>query len=207
MFESEFGYNATVATLVGRPHRRRGALLLVALSVASCENGTPGLTIDLRTDLLPGEEFSVVVAEVSPTSDPSVVFREELRVDSDQDFQTGIRVFDREIPSGDYLVEARLVNGIEFVASRTVAVAVGESRFATTLSIQRTCAGIRCPRDTDDATATGCFDGRCVPPQCQDDALDMCGTPPCAADNDCPGASPCAPGLCANGVCFCVRAG
>ena len=165
-------------------------------TAASCDCGseTASLTVDVRTDFVPGVEFTLTQVELSSGES-------ETRLGlMGENWLTGQRFgpFDGLTP-GAVNVEATLINGSTIVARRSAVVEVRD-RVAATFVFTRDCASVACPRDGDSAAATECLGGQCVDPACLDGTQDECPAP-CEADDACP-MSVCSASRCVDGVCL-----
>ncbi len=171
-----------------------------ATLVGSCSDPTIGLTVVVRTDLVPGDEFAVARATVESAAGTT---REDERAAlATSDFLAGVAVADFEgLPSGRYRIRVRLLDSLGAVVVERTAVADARQTTAVTITITRSCALVRCPRPGDDARATECIGGRCEAPECVTPGTAGCA-PGCAADTDCPAASACTLGRCEAGECL-----
>lgn len=164
-----------------------GAILLASL--AACDAGH-FLAVDLRTDLLVGQEFD----EIEVSLDGSV--RATVAPDASDSFLEGLRVTQLAgLPLGTHELVVTLRQDGARVADRTVLVQLVGST-ALVVVITRDC------RDAVCAIGTACSGGRCVDPSCS--ALDpaACGDPECALDADCDTRVGCARASCVEGLCF-----
>ena len=191
-------------------HRaRRTACLLILLLGSSCSPGSVDLFVDIKTDLVPNEEFTLVrtelfddtpdlasipvAIEVTPTSgQPATSFVIGLRVAELNDLTPGNPVVRVQLLSRDGLV----------VMERLARVGLSQSRVVTLL-LTRACAGVMCPRTGDNPLFDQCLGGTCVDPRCTVEDLDTCPMPECAADTDCPApAVDCGTRRCESGICL-----
>lgn len=177
--------------------------LFASLLLVACGDGSNLLVVDLRTDLVPGTEFSqadaVLIADGDSTG--AIVTREAL--DSDN-YIRGERLAEYDdIASGTYLAEVRLRDATgAVVAERATRVSVNSGTLAVTVLITRDCRGVMCPGEGDDPSETQCLAGQCVHPDCSPENPEACGMAFCNADADCSFSAPCVTGRCFAGACF-----
>ncbi|MDQ3036234.1 MAG: hypothetical protein M3Y87_27785 [Myxococcota bacterium] len=187
------------------------ALLLPALALAACSDSGGTLTVDLRTDLSPGNEFVAVRTEIStapfsadggledgdaPRSDDAIAVGEE-------DYVTGRRVAGfTGLPAGSAFVRVRLIDRRGDVVVERVSTVTVRGRVSMVVVVARACRGAVCPEPGGDPDATTCVAGRCVPPTCTPETPDACGEPVCATAADCTTSVACASSLCLEGACF-----
>jgi hypothetical protein len=177
------------------------------LALAACSSSPIALTVDLRTDYVPGRDFTSVVTELGPQSlDPSFEVREaSIAADASRDFVRGERVAEFDgVTSGPLHARVRLVDrGGATVAERTVALELDRS-FAVTVLITVSCEDVACPAPAGAPMYTQCADGRCVDPRCSPSTPEHCPPPVCAVDSDCPARAGCMEHLCIDGSCLCI---
>lgn len=126
------------------PFVRRLLLLgvgaLAALASAGSARGQLLLAVDVRTDYVPGIDFTAVSLEACEVARPRrcqtaevPAFVPELR-----DYLAGARVADLRVPgSGDYRIRAMLLNsGGNFMSERTLLVSMRGSRVLTVLFVK-----------------------------------------------------------------------
>lgn len=175
---------------------RVGAVQLALLAVTglgACSGGDPELSIDVRTDLSPGVEFTVARAQL----DGEVSHLVSRRASTTEDWGTGVRVADfGTVATGDHTVKVTLITGFDLVVEREVLVTVTTSRVISVL-LTRGCIGRACP-------ASACSARGCVDPRCSADAPERCGDASCARDADCTPASTCAVARCLEHACVTV---
>ncbi len=169
-----------------------------AVALAACSEEPAGLVVDLRTDYLPGVEFTSADVVLDDGVPIGVAAAEGL------DFASGRRVAEYDdVPLGDHeLVVSLLSADGSTVASRRTEFDV-EGTYGVTVVITRDCAGVECPALGGDRTATECVGGRCITPLCHPGNLDACGAPDCAVSSDCESdQNVCLQGLCVGGACL-----
>ena len=171
--------------------------------LAACSSPAPVfLSVDLRTDYLPGievTEVDIAVFRVETSAGPSAL----RDIDVGADLLMGIRAATfEEVQSGEYRVRAILRDaaGGE-VARREALLSVGNEPTIVTVVITRDCEPIVCPGDGGDPGFTQCLGGRCVPPDCTPETPERCGVA-CASDGECSVESTCAGSRCIEGTCF-----
>ncbi|MEM9072828.1 MAG: hypothetical protein AAGE52_30255, partial [Myxococcota bacterium] len=175
---------------------RTSAVLLLLVACA----GNPGqdLSIDLRTDFVPGGDFFSYVVTMrgqTPTRGVANTF---------QDFVTGVRIAEYTgLAAGNYDVQVQLLdaNGLT-VAERGTTVSI-QTDTAVTVVMTRSCQGISCPGPGDAESATACVGGECVNPTCTPETPESCPVAQCTTAEDC-GRPPqsCFAARCTGGVCF-----
>jgi hypothetical protein len=177
-----------------------GLLLCVLAAFPACtsEEDKVALYVDLRTDFVPGHEFSSAEVLVSVPDAPNPL-QDEVAVGSDDVFVDGKRV--AEFPSisrGDYRVVVRLrkADGA-LLGERTAAISV-RNDYLVTIVITRNCADIVC----EDA-ASACLDGQCVSERCTPETADECAEDSCETDAQCPSiGAVCSRPVCREGTCL-----
>lgn len=170
---------------------RTSSLCLSALSSLILACGAPGLTltVELRTDFVPGVELHVVETRVEDAAEQ----RESAALRSD-DFVTSARRV-AEIaglrPSRARRVTVRLLDASRAeIASRTIVVDHSTSTSVLVL-ITRSCRNVTCP------SGQSCYAGRCQLDNCDRDACQA----ECSGPADCSFAS-CAAATCVAGACL-----
>lgn len=168
---------------------------LTLLALAACDAAPPFLSVDLKTDLRPGIEF---------TSVTTAVLDDEVRlpVSTRDDFFGGQRVGEFELAAGgEVRVLVELLDADSEVIARRSAVARVSGATSITILITSDCVGVECPGDGA-PELTECLGARCVAPECVVEDPSACPDPRCASDADCPAPVACASGACTDGVCF-----
>ncbi|MFK7998615.1 MAG: glycine-rich protein [Polyangiales bacterium] len=171
--------------------------------LAACSSADPTfLSVDLRTDYLPGievAEVDIAVFRVDTATGPSAL----RTIETNADLLMGIRAatFDN-VASGEYRVRAILRDpaGTE-VARRDAVLSIGNEPTIVTVVITRDCQPVVCPGDGGDPSFTECLGGRCVPPDCTPETPERCGVA-CGSDSECSVESDCAASRCIEGTCF-----
>jgi len=188
-----------------RALRWTSAALIVGASLggaASCKSTGVALSVDLRTDYLPGREFVGVRTEIVPNGGGNQEI-ERLVVPNDARFVEGARVADfGDLPSGDVLVKVKVISPegqpmIERLARVTVS-----ADYALTLVITRNCEGVTCPAPGGDLALATCDRGKCVRAECTTATPQYCAPPECANDTDCHPDVDCVSGRCVGGTCL-----
>ena len=163
-----------------------------------CSPTTAPLTVDVKTDVVPGIEFTGVRTEILDTTGGARAHA-EIPAYRDEDWIHGRRAAELEgLERGTYVVRVALVrvDGTE-VVSRRASVHVG-GRTSVTMVITRDCPGVAC------ATGQTCSGGRCVDELCTVEHPETCPAAECLVDGDCIAAASCAIGYCTTGACFFV---
>lgn len=169
------------------------------LVVLGCSGGDGSLRVDLRTDFVPGVEFTEVRTIVDGSDSETRAFGI-----SDEVFEAG-RIADFEsIDSGERRIEVTLLGPDGELASRTVRARVSGAVGITVL-MTRDCRGVMCPGAGDDISALSCLGGSCVPEECVDGTGPDCGDSECMSATDCTMAAPCTSPVCVEGVCVYQR--
>ena len=154
------------------------AIWLGAVLLCGCPSSTAELSINIKTDLLPFEEFHSIRIEVDEK--PEVV-----AVRADRDYLLGARVHDDEYPTGERRVAATLLKQGQPVVTRSVFVQL-ESDRSVTILLTRECRDVVCDEQSS------CLAGKCVPLDCTEDDSSKCPARNCDS---------CAPGVCGLASC------
>lgn len=176
-----------------------------------CGDGGPSpatVSVDVRTGLVPGPEFSTVrldVFESSPIGAHNLLERRERPAVVGEDFATGIRVAELDLPPGDYRIRVQLLRAdlrVLIGFTRLVTVDAGEARFET-IPLTRDCVGEAvCPLPGASAALSECLAGQCVDPRCEPPDPEFCGGLVfCTADAECAAEAECATSRCIDGLC------
>jgi len=177
-------------------------LAVLPVLLASCSPSSATLYVDVRTDLVPGVEFSS--ARVEAIGGGGTLASEDHVAQAGDDFAAGVRVAELSgLPLGtlNLRVELRSDAG-RAVLFRPVVVTLQRDT-AITVLLTRDCRGIECPGTGDDPSAEACLGGRCVDPRCTAEDRSSCPLD-CNAATDCPAPAACADAVCESGVCFSV---
>ena len=174
--------------------------LAAALAVAGCGQDPPELSVDVKTDFVPGVEFATVRTELIASGAATSLTQTATAARTD-DFLAGHRVAEFVITPGDYAVRVSLVEaGTSVLIGRETVLTLRES-YALTVLVTRSCRDVRCPLPSDTSERTACVGGRCVSPRCIPGAPE-CGPPPCTSDGTCAASVACGQGRCLEGECF-----
>ena len=168
----------------------RTAFAIGLLATCTCTEDARVLIVDVRTDLIPGAEFSGVEVSVGGQT-------EQRLVSMGDDWHAGIRVARFVDPAGDPVtLSVRAIKDGSLVIARNASLRVA-GNVGITITLTRTCAGITCPGPSDSPSASACIGGRCVDERC------LTGTEPtCDIDSaECTDSSGCPSIGCANRVC------
>lgn len=171
-----------------------------SLIAAGCGGGGGHeLSVELRTDLVPGVEFASVRTTLAGEDDTS------RGVARGQDFVRGVRVAEYDgLASGVHSVRVALLDGGgDEVAARVVRVRI-EADFGLVVLVTRDCRGVACPLPDGDPTLEACLGGRCVHPDCLDGDPTACGEPECETSGGCPPVADCAIARCEEGACLAI---
>ncbi len=173
-------------------------VLFALLVAAGCDDGAATLVVQVRTDLLPGQEMAAV--EVSIDGEVGVT---RVEASAARDWGLGVRVLERTLPRGERRLRVRAVDAAgALVVERPVRVSLDGGLRVVTVLLTRSCLGVSCP--ASDPAAVACLGGRCVEDRCAEEAPEGCGTPTCASAAECaPAGGSCASVECsASGTCF-----
>jgi len=171
--------------------------IVVSLLALACSPEGLELAVDLRTDVVPGVEFTGVRTTIDEETIDHVVVAGE-------DYVTGERIAEvTDLTAGNHRVTVSLLAADgRVLVDRVVDLDLRES-FGLTVVVTRSCLTIVCPPSGGDAAATTCFGGRCVDPRCgADDAA--CPPPECTSAADCTADVACARAACDEGACLSV---
>lgn len=185
------------------------ALALAALA-SGCECGSQGVTVDVRTDLVPAREF---VRIETTLGEPALGDAEAMdggvaplrqaahNVLTGEDYLAGVRVAELgSLARGDYRIRVNVLDAdANVLVSRRVDVTVS-GHTAVLVTITRSCVGVVCP-PASDPTLTECSGDTCVDPRCSASTPELCPTPACTTDTDCV-ATGCGRARCASGTCL-----
>lgn len=160
----------------------------MAALALGCGPEAPSLSVDLRTDFVPGIEFDGVAVSVATETSTVAVLRE-------QDFVRGVRVGRFEAEAGTQTVRLELLRAGEVLVERVATVTVAVDSVVQ-LVISRDCRDVRC------AESLSCRDGACVDMRCTASTPEFCPDPECMVASECPAAVSCASSICASGVCL-----
>lgn len=163
----------------------RAAVAGLALTFFGCGSDGTEIRVDLRTDYVPGGDFTTVVVSI-------VDDEQRTDVDFETDAFNGIRVGRFEVAAGSHRIETRLLDasGVELDARLTVVDARGST--AVTVLMDRSCQALQCE---------ACAAGRCIDPTCTPETPELCESE-CMVDADCPAPSACGSAQCVEGSCW-----
>ncbi len=188
-------------------------VFVVVMGVFACDSEEPAtLVVDVVTDYAPGIEFALIHVEVVGGAQdelPATATDEDIA-----GFLRGRRALEAEVPRGVVELRVELLRiDRTVVATRRQRITV-RGNTGTIVVVSRLCEGISCPGAEDAAEATECAYGRCVPPECAPDDVEICnaGEPGrpiygCTEDAECEVASlaSCARFRCLEAVCVVER--
>lgn len=168
----------------------RGVVLLsVAASLGACDGGTVSVSVELRTDFVPGVEFVAVetFAEDATGRDEVAVFRTD-------DYASAARrvaELDGLAPSAARRVTVRLLDADRAEVARRTVVFEHQRDRAVAVLLTRRCRAVVC------GPGESCFAGRCQSEACEGGGC----VAECASPADCAAAG-CAAVDCVTGACF-----
>jgi hypothetical protein len=184
--------------------------LSVLLALTACSEEKVELFVDLKTDFVPGVEFTSVQTErfehLPQVEDRASQGDARVRHVGGGDFVgRGIRIAElRGLEPGVHHLRIRLLDARErAVVQRLATITLRESSVFTVV-VTRDCRGVTCP--LDDLALTECLGARCVDPRCTAETPEYCGSPACAEAADCAGGSVCTAASCEAGACLSIPA-
>ena len=160
------------------------------------------LSVDLRTDYVPGREISRVVTEVT-AGGAGAQSAEHAIAPTEKQYIEGARIADfGDLPSGSVSVKVKVLSPegqplVERVARLSIS-----GDYALTIVVTRNCEGIVCPEPGGDQAASTCDRGKCVPPECTVVTTKFCAPPECSKDADCRTDAACVTPHCSLGTCL-----
>jgi len=171
--------------------------MAACLLLVACDGGEQTLVVDVRTDLLPFEEFVGVRVVVTDPAGGMIAEVEHVP-NVAEDFVSGVRVAELSIEAESVRLEGSLVglSGSEFI-TRRVLTQLGSGNTGVTILITRDCVDVEC----SDSAAPACLGTQCVPEECSPENPELCGDGVCVVDADCESAVGCATGTCETGAC------
>lgn len=171
----------------------RGRWLVLGLVLAAgCDASDPLLVVRVRSDLTPGSEVARVRVSVrEPAADERLVDVPEAAA-----LREGHTVAELWVPTGRVALRVDLLDGDGAVVAGRPVLVDHAGPGVMTVTILRACRGDPCP------AGQACHGGGCVDPRCTEETPEACGTPVCAADDDCPGAAACGTAGCRGGTCW-----
>lgn len=175
-----------------------------ALALALACSPASSLSVDVRTDWVPGEEFVGVRAELLDRADARGVptLTSETLAPRGTVFLDAHRVAEwSPLSRGDHGLRVTLFDREGAVIARRFAVVTVADRTLITVDLTRNCEGLVCPIAGGDPTLTECVGARCVSPRCARESPGSCGAPACTSSDTCTTAT-CAEGACTDGACF-----
>lgn len=169
---------------------------MLVFAAACGPDGTVDLWIDLRTDFVPGVEFTAVRVELSEDG------RSEEHLAGAGDYLSGQRVAELQGLSARTTRElaVELVDDGGRVVARRDVLVQHQTDLVVTVVLTRDCRDVSCP-SSPTSSATSCLGGECVDPTCVEGDEETCN-PGCSVDADCAPMAPCARPVCSSGVCL-----
>ncbi|MBW2465452.1 MAG: hypothetical protein JRH11_27640, partial [Deltaproteobacteria bacterium] len=155
-------------------------LFFALFLLTSCAGDGIRLTVELRTDFVPGVEFVSVETTVDdgpPQATPAT---------GRYDFIEGVRIAEYEgLAARTQRVEVVLRDAAGEVLQTDLTILTLVTDFGLRVVIGRDCADFECPEEQK------CAGGRCVPLDCHVDIdADRCGDPACTEPGDCSASVP-----------------
>lgn len=172
-------------------------LATLALLTASCAGAEHFVAIDLRTDLVVGEEIDRITLFLDGTQVADGAL-------APGDYAAGVRVAELDaVTTGAHRIRVEVSLDGAPVATQVMAVQVREPGVFTAL-ITRDCRGVDCGAGVE---AQACLRAACVAPECTPETPEACPEAECAADEDCASAVMCVAAACRAGRCLAVDDG
>ena len=179
----------------------------LALALAACGSNEPGdLVVTVKTDLLPGFDFTEVRAEildVAITNEPLQMVRASTAEHPLYLSGRDLAVF-RGVAADRATVRVTVLAGEAVLVERSVVAPIAHGgASAVTVLATRDCRGVSCPGAGDPTAASECLSGACVEATCTPETPLTCPAARCGRDSDCPD-SPVVCGLarCIDGSCL-----
>lgn len=173
-------------------------LLVCALAIGCASDPEALLSVDLRSDYIPGRE----IAQVSTRLELGGGFERRVTFDLDSvlELSTGTRIasFDAVEP-GSYRLHVEAVDGDGATLASRFGVVEVRVDTVVTIVLSRACQDRSCPEMSDAPEATECVGGVCVPPECFPETPELCGMT-CSNDGECLEAE-CGRGVCRDSLC------
>jgi hypothetical protein len=181
----------------------RGAIVAVLLYGAACGSDTASLVVDVKTDLIPGVDFTAVRQVITG---PALGDTHEQPSAPFDDFVRGVRVAEYpSIEAGTFLMTTQLLDSMRAVVAQRVTAVTVRGHLGVVVVIARDCRNQICPGASDPPGSSTCEGGRCVDPHCS--SVDRSSCPfSCGADSDCPPRAGCAMPRCESSACLYVTA-
>ncbi len=180
----------------------RAVILVSLLAAFGCGPEGKEVSVDLKTDLLPGPEFDRALLYLNEEVVAEVSFSVGEFGATDA-VRHGIRIADLEdVSIESHSLRVELQEEGRAVAARELRVEVSED-LALIVVITRDCREAMCPGDGSPQSIS-CLGGRCVPPECVTGYEESCPPPECFDDSECAGGAACAVPDCDSAVCFLI---
>lgn len=176
---------------------------LAALAALGCTGDRLSLVVDLKTDLVPNEEFVRVRSELfadvpTATATPLAADETPAATLSTDRLVSGARVGElADLAPGEPVLRVSLIaRDGSVVLDRLARIHLQASRVVT-LVLTRSCLGVTCP------DGGSCVAGECTDASCTEEDPAGCPMAECAMDDECPAPSvSCATRRCVSGVCL-----
>ncbi|MEM7608505.1 MAG: hypothetical protein AAF411_24390 [Myxococcota bacterium] len=174
------------------------AWVMAAMAVGCSSGSSVSIDVRVQTDFLAGTDFTSIRIELTGAENDFV----EVPTAGGR-FALGERVHTFDVRSGNYEVNAELLDPDGRRVGQRIATLNAVDDSTVTLVITRSCENVSCPNGGD-PRLTECSGGRCVSPDCTPETPQFC-LEGCVVDSDCPALSGCAEGVClADGSCIAV---
>lgn len=175
---------------------------------AACSSTQLGLDlfVDLKTDLVPNQEFHAIRLRIATDRD-AANGTIQIHIDANQalDYVQGVRIGEfRQLMGNEVTVDVSLLDDDgSVVVERPTRLVLNRSR-AMTVVISRDCRGVQCPLADADPNLSACFGGRCVDPRCHPEEIQYCEAEAleCNGDAQCITTHACISPRCVERVCF-----
>ncbi|MEM9191771.1 MAG: hypothetical protein AAGF12_21545 [Myxococcota bacterium] len=189
-----------MANFVTRALARIG--MMVLWGTVGCAPETVALLVELRTDLVPVDDFERIEVELYRGTAPDarlLQFQEQPAL-RDGNYADSVRVADFfEVLPGHHRVRVRLFDGSGHEGYRQDLLATVDRNFGVMVVITRDCQGVVCGESSDIAA---CLNGQCVDPSCSPDNPTSCNEATCSLDADCGTVGACGVARCVEGACL-----
>jgi hypothetical protein len=165
---------------------------VLGLLLCACTSEESSLLVDLKTDLVPGVEFSAVRTVIEGRPAPV-----EVAAFMSDDFIAGRRVAEiDDIAAGTHVVVVSAIAADRTVLAERRFQVIVQGRYGLTAVITRDCRSVDCP------VGDTCVGGRCAPVDCVAPDDSSCPEPECGDAPSCPVPASCAEARCIEGTCW-----
>lgn len=180
-------------------------LLVLLVGCGNSQGSGADLIVSVRSDLLPGFEFTEVRTTLEGASTESEVPALIRAGTAEHPSYLSGREVARfaAVSTSRPTVIVTLLAGEEVIAERRALASLsGGTTNALTVLVTRDCRTVSCPSVGDSPIATECVGGACVEEQCTPQTPMTCPVARCSRDSDCPEGVGCALPRCGDGRCF-----